>query len=116
LYILILNVLGKVPDYITRRRVLADIIFCKPLICGENAAAALDRATDLSGRLPDHLRPMRRHWVVGVVLGNFSVPKSDGVRDGKGTSTSGKILAKWSERAAGVLKDASIGPLLGFGG
>jgi len=110
-----LNVLGKLPDYISLGRVLAYIVFRRPETCVKNPIAFLDCATDLSGRLPDHLRKMRRHWVVGVVLGSFSVPTSDGVRDGKGTGTSSKILTKWPERAARVLKDASIGPLLRFG-
>jgi len=110
-----LNVLGKLPDYIARGRVLAYIVLRRPITCVKNAAAGLDCATNLSGRLPDHLRKMRRDWIVGVVLGNFSGPRSDGIRDGKGSSAGGEILAKWPESAARMLKDASIGPLLRFG-
>jgi len=59
---------------------------------------------------------MRKHWIAGIVLGSICGPSPDAVVDGKGTSTSGKILAKWPEGAARVLEDASIGPLLRFVG
>lgn len=112
-----LYILGKLPDYITRGRVLAYMVVCKPVTCVKNPAAVLDRATHLSGRLPDHLRKMRGHWIVGVIFGSFVGPGFDGARDGiPGTSTSGKILAIWPERAARVFEGASIGPLLRFGG
>jgi len=116
LHLHLLNVLTKLPVYITRGVVLTYIVLCNPVTRGENPVASCNRATKLRGCLPDHLSEMRSHWIAGVVLGSFRDPIINGVSNGIITSTSGKIFAKCAKSAPRVLEDASIGPLLRFGG
>jgi len=69
-----LHVLRELANDITLSRVFAHIVFRFPEASRKNAVAQLQSASHLCAALPDHLREMRGHGIVRIILRDFIRP------------------------------------------
>lgn len=106
------DILGKLPDDVPGRVILADVVLSYAMISRKDAIASRNGTAELLSALPDDLRPVRISGVAGVVLRSFAIPAVDSIGSSVVTGSRGEVLSVGTEFSSRVLENALVRPRL----